>query len=993
MNTSSLNTQVNTASLNTRVSIVKGRPKNKERVYYDMIFETLDIPYIRRTENGTKLTYFINPVTGKHNAVTMVNLRRAVDQMINTGILLEESRYQPEEEIKEEIKEEVKEEKVVNEHDEKIESNISYDNPTFSTVGNALKENKGSMVRIVIYKNGDIIIDKTYRVPESGFGGFWHELSTFDLMVDSNKAIIPYGSYSNDYISQKYTMDVFIIEEVVGGQTVIQQFNDGIKHCIFYPIKKWGSKCFENSKSKGARYRYKKILENLDILLIKYKDGVPESHIQAICELLQIDIKINLPLNISDPFIHCKSSKKSLKTFEFINTRLNHVALNEIVSNEHMETITRDEMYKLKKELDDKEEYYIYQKDLRGISSLTSFKGKYIINSDYYNVVQEFEEKSGFNYLKLDDIADKNLSAFIKYGTHYNSTIDFKDIYPYVNKLLTAKHIDMEKAYVNFYKCKWYEGFLGKITDYRKTDKISAVGLYLVESFDFKNTSYEFRKYNDIMRIYINNNVYGSPELHMLSSLGATYTIKAGCWGVKTFDFRFNEKMIKNKDDDNVTYYSRWTGGCDQHKLEQSFFMKGDYDLFQNIRNYVSDGSVRWVGIEEGCISYKKSHNYHLGHITSFITMYQRMSVIEQLLEMDISKIIRVCVDGVYYTEHEFKLCNVFRFKTDLNFGNEASDRYASNVFIEDEFKLKYAEPREHFARELHLGAGGTGKTHINLTDEGLIRVLYVAPSRKLVRKKNADYSIVSDVLANLIINDVEKYDKISRFFNVLVFDEVSMYSEKNKNEIFKRFSNHKLIFCGDIGYQLPSWEDEPINITGFDKTFNHVKNHRIQCGELKKLCDLLRQLIKTGIVMNQIEDESYRKSINKKVESFFISRNRMIDQYELKELYDIKDYILVGTKEVGMEYTNMFKGQFEEEKYYVTKNTSDFSNGDIVYSKEKLNFEVRHHFTTHSIQGETISSKIFIDCSKMFDSRMFYTAISRAIRLDQLYIVKCCDM
>ena len=85
-----------------------------------------------------------------------------------------------------------------------------------------------------------------------------------------------------------------------------------------------------------------------------------------------------------------------------------------------------------------------------------------------------------------------------------------------------------------------------------------------------------------------------------------------------------------------------------------------------------------------------------------------------------------------------------------------------------------------------------------------------------------------------------------------------------------------------------------------------------------------------------------------------------------------------------------MFKGTFEEEKYYVMSNTEDSSNGDVVFSKVKPegNSEVRHHFTTHSIQGETIESNIFIDCSNMFDSRMFYTAISRAKRLDQIYLI-----
>jgi DNA helicase IV len=130
------------------------------------------------------------------------------------------------------------------------------------------------------------------------------------------------------------------------------------------------------------------------------------------------------------------------------------------------------------------------------------------------------------------------------------------------------------------------------------------------------------------------------------------------------------------------------------------------------------------------------------------------------------------------------------------------------------------------------------------LTDRGLVRVLYVAPSRKLVRKKNADYAITSDVLANLIINDSIKYNKIARFFNVLVLDEVSMYSEKNKQAIFSRFEYHKLIFCGDVGCQLPTWDDEPITTKGFDLVKTHTENYRIQCPELQQLCQMIRDLI-----------------------------------------------------------------------------------------------------------------------------------------------------
>ena len=38
----------------------RGRPKNPERIYYDELFDALDIPYIKRGN----VTYYINPFTG-----------------------------------------------------------------------------------------------------------------------------------------------------------------------------------------------------------------------------------------------------------------------------------------------------------------------------------------------------------------------------------------------------------------------------------------------------------------------------------------------------------------------------------------------------------------------------------------------------------------------------------------------------------------------------------------------------------------------------------------------------------------------------------------------------------------------------------------------------------------------------------------------------------------------------------------------------------------
>ena len=54
--------------------------------------------------------------------------------------------------------------------------------------------------------------------------------------------------------------------------------------------------------------------------------------------------------------------------------------------------------------------------------------------------------------------------------------------------------------------------------------------------------------------------------------------------------------------------------------------------------------------------------------------------MLEQLLEMDISKIQRVCVDGIYYLDHKFERLSCFSHKTDMTFNNDPAECYLSNI-------------------------------------------------------------------------------------------------------------------------------------------------------------------------------------------------------------------------------------------------------------------------------------------------------------------------
>ena len=136
-----------------------------------------------------------------------------------------------------------------------------------------------------------------------------------------------------------------------------------------------------------------------------------------------------------------------------MNTRLNHIELNEVVSSDKVETMSLDALRKLKTELDSSCTYYTYQFNTNGICKVSTLSAQYGTKNEYAEVVNDFEVKSGLSECKIDDIADFELSAFVKKGTHYNSTTDFIDIESTIfsdNFEHDIHHIDMERAYANF---------------------------------------------------------------------------------------------------------------------------------------------------------------------------------------------------------------------------------------------------------------------------------------------------------------------------------------------------------------------------------------------------------------------------------------------------------------------------------------------------------------------------------------------------------------
>jgi len=822
---------------------------------------------------------------------------------------------------------------------------------------NTLMSLSNKSVIVEVIDNKQLIKTFQIDIPISNFNKWWKQYGQF-LFYPEN-------------IFEDYPNAIAYIYEGnknINSKKIIQYFKEGNVNCLLKPIFNWAEGCKEKAVSKSSQSKYNAILKRLEIIKKEVgTNGVSSKEMIRISNDAQVDISIERPIIFNDDKYveESKSNIKPLKHFIFRNTKMNHVDLNELAYLNNIEIVEREQLYEIKKDLDYKEIYYEFKRDLIGVNSISTLEKTYRINNDFFEMCNEFEIATGLIDCYVDDIKDEQLSLFIKNSTHYNATIDFKDVSYY--NINSVNHIDMKCAYANYKNCNDYCGFLGKITDFRKTNKIVGVGLYQIENLKLSN---KVKILNDKLKIYFDNNIYPVCELEWLKDNNCSFDITYGCWGVNTLDFDMTEFEGMMKKYEGIKGYAKYVGKCDSHFLEKKFCCKGDANLASTIEN------AEYYGNNEITIKYKKNHNYHLGHFTSFILAYQRLQMLDQMLEMELDNIIRVCVDGIYYVGDCY-INKGFSKKEKKTFENIAGDSYVSNIVDYKQY-WDCGEYRDNFTTELFIGAGGNGKTHKNLTDYGFVKVLYVAPSWKLATKKRNEYKVDSDVWSNLLSTDPAKYGKIRRFYNVILIDEVSMMTEENKEYIFKTYPNTKLIFCGDIGFQASPFSNDGnavIEIT--KKDFQSIKeektNYRFKCDLLKDMIDTIRLMI----IYDRPDCE---------VNSFVKSKIQTIQKEELEKIYNINDMILCRTHNIKDEYTEMFKNL---EKWYITKNTRLYKNGDIVIGKKPdATCEIRHAYTIHSIQGETAEHKLFINMSKQYDKRLLYTAISRARTLEQIYVV-----
>jgi hypothetical protein len=77
--------------------------------------------------------------------------------------------------------------------------------------------------------------------------------------------------------------------------------------------------------------------------------------------------------------------------------------------------------------------------------------------------------------------------------------------------------------------------------------------------------------------------------------------------------------------------------------------------------------------------------------------------------------------------------------------------------------------------------------------------------------------------------------------------------------------------------------------------------------------------------------------------------------------------------------------------KWVILETKGGYANNEVVCNQRPADVktELRHGFTTHSTQGETVDGRVFIIISEFtHDARLLYTSLSRTRTDDQIYIV-----
>lgn len=767
-----------------------------------------------------------------------------------------------------------------------------------------------------------------------------------------------------------------------------QAFREGNEHCVFQPMINY----FEKMKSKAVndrvKWNFQTKINKAKKLAIEYDKGVPESDLELVAKKMDTGIIIHSVFN-KILFNHRNLKGKSL---HFRNSEINHVTLLSDMHelNIDSEIISKEEGIEIINNCIRNKLWNRYEGTISYPRKIITCDKSYIIGNEQTDTMLTFT-KSFNRGIAIDYIKEPELCDFLLSGV--NLIINFK------NKKCKGSpiaEIDMKKAYTQFKRCSVYQGFPAIINNVRDCDVdhdvVTHCGIYQIQIKKMIKTFTNAKKI-ELAKEYgfIENGYYvlASPWIVKLREIGCEIEVIYGAWG-KRMDFEFSEKMLDNKN------YAIWVGM--QMRQEPSIIYKMACDpefaeviMAQHLNNTdIPIEDIQYNQITQTILTKtKKEHHYIMPHISSTIVAYTQIQVFDEACKYNINEIVAHKLDSIVLTREPLP------FDTTLwenPHEKIAMNKYTSPfIFKRNIVDLPRGKVTPFLSDCFISGQGGSGKTHIVMTDNGFRGKHFVSTSWELIAEKMTEYKCRGGSVNQLLGFDIHgkkmqsHKDKFGQPATIL-YDEASMTNVRLINKIKEMYPYSQLILMGDYGkgkyYQSSV-------LTEGDKLYHPLSYHMIDA-DYRSIDEETRQFKMT------IRDMMDR---NESLLNYLYEMIPTVTIDELKNEYSL-DYVLTGTHSQIKKFNLLLTS--EKNWYKITKHSIDdvinkcsgkeaYLHGELLYFPIEGRTEIAHASTVHSFQGKTIPipKKCFVDIAHLRSNQDIYTAISRVRSIKQLRIIK----
>jgi len=826
---------------------------------------------------------------------------------------------------------------------------------------------------------------------------WWASGAWYHLMRGSDETVFSQSGFEGPKSTSLQWNPAFEIKEA----REVELLADGIDHCIFKPLKEFYVSKLEGASKSGTE-KLQNNIRKCEKLAEKYKKGIPYDALikelgpmETTVHIVRADKRATMILNGGQRW-----------KFQFLHTRWNHVDV--MLADSSPTTVGIPEMRSILKQLIEDKTPFTYEGTPDLPRNIETAIAKYRCEFPYDAVFDSLNEKIGRKYMKIDFKSERPLWDFINCAIRQNNHVKFQDIPEGV------KEVDCVRGYTQFKRSAWYRGFLGAVWDW--VDEVTMedvrrfIGIYKVKIL----TVVPFIQM--VGGLYPGKSVVMiSPMIEMFVDKGwITCEVQYGIYGSK-FHFDFPEEFYQKYDsstgllgDKGVPLYSLWSGmtnhasenriirHCTDYKLcvdmvNQGENIRWEYDssCYENVR---IDGvnmrrlreEVKDMKNPPGCgVQYIALERYdNSPQIFAFISNYMRMIMLDEMSKISLIDLFACKLDSIVYRGN-YQFSEIFREKECL----KTSFPMSVNMFNSCTFDKGEVVCNDLFAGGLYAGAGGSGKSH---KASRIRKLLYSAPMWSAnvdFRNKYGGWATTPHQI--LGIGCPKMLEEPGAWLPSTIFwDEATMLPPDHLQRC-KELSPHiRQIFGGDFDKLGRPFQ------TIMDGGYLDVRSmDRIEFLEdYRSGCDLLRRL---KVELRNIMFKNYGNV--KLLLDYCKSRLRIVDKSFVKSNYTVDDWILCGPNKICDEWTLEFKDlkkyrvivQKKTELCKALKGEKAVLKGDIVFEDMGKNTELRHGYTIHSVQGRTIRTKIFIDTRGIsFNYCLLYTAISRAVKLDQLFLI-----